>query len=98
MQLLVLLCSLLLHIFFHTEILTHPFFPHTVKAIRNVTQLFSELLYLSVTSLAADSARVIRIVVGRSEVRLSRHRVVGVCVYGPLFSAASDGRKLISFG
>lgn len=43
-----------------------------VKAIRNVTQLFSELLYLSVTSLAADSARVIRIVVGRSEIDLTQ--------------------------
>ena len=41
----------------------------SVKSIKNVTRLFSELLYQSVTSLTADSARVIRIVVGRSEVR-----------------------------
>ncbi|XP_063675691.1 annexin A5-like [Bolinopsis microptera] len=43
-----------------------------VKSIKNVTRLFSELLYQSVTSLTADSARVIRIVVGRSEIDLNQ--------------------------
>lgn len=43
-----------------------------VKSIKNVTRLFSELLYQSVTSLTADSARVVRIIVGRSEIDLTQ--------------------------
>lgn len=50
--------------------LTSMFLVMWVKSIKNVAMLYSELLYQSVTSLTADTARVIRIVTGRSEIDL----------------------------
>jgi len=43
-----------------------------IKSVKNGTQLLSELLYASVTALTADIPKVIRIVVGRSEIDLTQ--------------------------
>lgn len=43
-----------------------------IKSVKNSTQLLSEILYASVTALTADIPKVIRIVVGRSEIDLTQ--------------------------